>query len=124
MAVSLKCSKCGGDNFVVKSATLLERLMVFVSRKRKYRCWNCGHAFRFWSASSFQKIKIMELNRMLAELRGERDRIDQAILALERLQNGHAKRRGRPPGWLANLKTQQDPDKQSPARQRSKEKAS
>ena len=36
---------------------------------------------------------------MIAELEAERDRLDQAILALERLAAG--KRRGRPPKWLA-----------------------
>lgn len=37
---------------------------------------------------------------MIAELQSERDRLDQAILALERLSAGQARRRGRPPRWL------------------------
>lgn len=37
---------------------------------------------------------------MLAELRLEREQIDEAILTLERLARGRGRRRGRPPGWL------------------------
>jgi hypothetical protein len=42
----------------------------------------------------------MDLQKMIAELRTERDRLDQAILALERLVAGKQKRRGRPPKLL------------------------
>ncbi len=42
----------------------------------------------------------MDLHKMIAELQSERDRLDQAILALERLSAGQARRRGRPPRWL------------------------
>ena len=37
---------------------------------------------------------------MLAELRLEREQIEEAILTLERLARGRGKRRGRPPAWL------------------------
>ena len=37
---------------------------------------------------------------MLAELRQEREQIDQAIMILERLARGRGKRRGRPPAWM------------------------
>ncbi len=37
---------------------------------------------------------------MLAELRADRQHIEQAILVLERLALGGAKRRGRPPKWM------------------------
>ena len=40
----------------------------------------------------------MDLAKALAELRAQRDDIDQAILSLERLASGRARRRGRPPG--------------------------
>ena len=40
----------------------------------------------------------MDVAKMLAELRAQRDDIDHAILSLERLANGRARRRGRPPG--------------------------
>ena len=37
---------------------------------------------------------------MLAELRVEREQIEEAILTLERLGRGPGRRRGRPPSWL------------------------
>lgn len=37
---------------------------------------------------------------MIAELQAERQRLDQAIEALERLNTKGLPRRGRPPGWL------------------------
>jgi len=37
---------------------------------------------------------------MLAELRIEREQIEEAILTLERLASGRGRRRGRPPSWL------------------------
>jgi hypothetical protein len=42
----------------------------------------------------------MDLVKMIAELQAERQRIDEAIQALERLSAGKLRRRGRPPGWL------------------------
>ena len=41
---------------------------------------------------------------MLAELRHEREQIEEAILTLERLSQGRTKRRGRPPAWMATVK--------------------
>jgi len=37
---------------------------------------------------------------MLAELRLEREQVEEAILTLERLARGRGRRRGRPPSWL------------------------
>lgn len=37
---------------------------------------------------------------MIAELQTEKERLDEAIQALERLSAGKIKRRGRPPRWL------------------------
>ncbi len=42
----------------------------------------------------------MDVNRILTELRTERELIDEAIMTLERLARGRGKRRGRPPKWL------------------------
>lgn len=44
------------------------------------------------------------MNKMLDELRTERDQLDEAILTLERLAAGQGKRRGRPPAWMAVVK--------------------
>jgi hypothetical protein len=38
---------------------------------------------------------------MLSELRSERQRIEEAILVLERLAASGPRRRGRPPKWMA-----------------------
>jgi hypothetical protein len=55
----------------------------------------------------------MDLQKMIAELTAERDRLDLAILALERLAAGAGRRRGRPPKWLQNSAADlndEDPD--------------
>jgi hypothetical protein len=46
----------------------------------------------------------MDVTKMLAELRQEREQIEEAILTLERLARGQGKRRGRPPLWLAEAR--------------------
>ena len=43
----------------------------------------------------------MDVGKILMELRDERQQIEEAIVSLERLVRGRGKRRGRPPGWLA-----------------------
>jgi hypothetical protein len=43
----------------------------------------------------------MDILKMLADLREQRDQIEQAILVLERIAAGQSKRRGRPPAWMA-----------------------
>jgi hypothetical protein len=45
----------------------------------------------------------MDVNKMLADLRQEREQIEQAILSLERLARGRGRRRGRPPAWLSQI---------------------
>jgi len=46
----------------------------------------------------------MDVARILAELRLEREQIEEAILSLERLASGRGRRRGRPPKWMAEAK--------------------
>ena len=44
----------------------------------------------------------MDILKMLADFRAERQRIEEAIIALERLAGGfRGKRRGRPPKWIS-----------------------
>jgi hypothetical protein len=43
----------------------------------------------------------MDVNKMIAELRAERELLEQGILALERIARGTGKRRGRPPKWMS-----------------------
>jgi hypothetical protein len=44
----------------------------------------------------------MDVNKMLAELRAEREQLEEAIIILERLARGRGKRRGRPPLWMTS----------------------
>ena len=46
----------------------------------------------------------MDLTKLISDLRSERQYIEEAILALERIAQGGHKRRGRPPKWMAGLK--------------------
>ncbi len=53
---------------------------------------------------------------MLAELRLEREQIEEAILTLERLARGRGRRRGRPPAWLKDVSSaaaEDDPEASS-----------
>jgi hypothetical protein len=47
----------------------------------------------------------MDVNKMLADLRQEREQIEEAIMILERLARGRGKRRGRPPAWMTAAST-------------------
>jgi hypothetical protein len=42
----------------------------------------------------------MDITGIIQQLRQERSRIDESILALESLAAGSAPRRGRPPKWI------------------------
>ncbi|MBI4874791.1 MAG: hypothetical protein HY822_09185 [Acidobacteria bacterium] len=42
--------------------------------------------------------------KILADLRQEREQIEEAIISLERLVRARGKRRGRPPAWLADAR--------------------
>jgi len=49
----------------------------------------------------------MDIVNILAELRAERQRLEEAILVIERLAaSAGGKRRGRPPSWLAAVKSE------------------
>jgi hypothetical protein len=52
----------------------------------------------------------MDIDKILVELRQEREHIDSAIVAFERLARSGGRRRGRPPAWMAD----------SPAKRRSR----
>lgn len=49
----------------------------------------------------------MDLLRMITDLQSEKERLDEAIQALERLSARKAKRRGRVSGWLKDELQQQ-----------------
>jgi hypothetical protein len=47
-------------------------------------------------------VGIMDILKMLADLRAEREQIEQAIVTIERLATAsRGKRRGRPPKWMS-----------------------
>lgn len=46
----------------------------------------------------------MDVSKILAELRQEREQLEEAILSLERLASGRGRRRGRPPLWMSEAK--------------------
>ena len=46
----------------------------------------------------------MDTLKILAELRAERARLEDVILAAERYARGQGKRRGRPPAWMSEGK--------------------
>jgi len=47
----------------------------------------------------------MDVDKVLAEMRQQRDHLDRAILSLERLARGRGRGRGRPPAWLSRAPT-------------------
>jgi hypothetical protein len=57
-------------------------------------------------------LVTMNILQMLEELRSERQRLEEAILVIERLAAGGAKRRGRPPKWMAKVTVADSPETQ------------
>jgi hypothetical protein len=45
----------------------------------------------------------MDVSKILAELKAEREQIEQAITSLELLAHGRGRKRGRPPAWMAEV---------------------
>jgi hypothetical protein len=65
----------------------------------------------------------MDIHSILAELRSEKERLEEAILTIERLAVGSlTKRRGRPPKWIASAKAEAGPaltsDTETPRKRR------
>jgi hypothetical protein len=46
---------------------------------------------------------MIDVVKILAELRSEKEQLEQAILTLERLAAGRGPRRGRPPAWMSDV---------------------
>jgi hypothetical protein len=47
----------------------------------------------------------MDVSKMIAELRVERDNLTAAMSVLENIAQSRGRRRGRPPAWLASVST-------------------
>jgi hypothetical protein len=54
--------------------------------------------------SVWAMVLDMDILKMLADLREEREQIGEAIVVIERLAQGRGKRRGRPPAWMSAMK--------------------
>jgi len=54
----------------------------------------------------------MDITKMLAGLRKEREQVEEAIMMLERLAHGRGKRRGRPPAWMTATKKRGRPPRE------------
>jgi hypothetical protein len=52
----------------------------------------------------------MDVTKILAELKQERDALEEAIATLERLAVGRGKRRGRPPLWMVEATKRKSTD--------------
>ena len=57
----------------------------------------------------------MDIEKILDELRQERQQLEEVIASLERLASQAPKRRGRPPSWMAKAKAEV-PEKGKPGR--------
>ena len=44
----------------------------------------------------------MDVSKILAELKAEREQIEEAIVSLERLARGRTRGPGRPPSWMTD----------------------
>jgi hypothetical protein len=58
----------------------------------------------------------MDLTAIIQQLRQERERIEESILALESLAAGSAPRRGRPPKWMVAARSAELPAATAPKR--------
>ena len=45
---------------------------------------------------------VMDVGKIIAELKAEREQIEEAIVSLERLARGRVRGPGRPPNWMAD----------------------
>ncbi len=46
----------------------------------------------------------MDIHKMLAELKVEREQLEEAMMSLETLVRHRGRRRGRPPAWMSQIK--------------------
>jgi hypothetical protein len=54
---------------------------------------------------SVGRVIVMDVSKILAELKAEREQIEEAILSLERLARGRGRGPGRPPSWMTDAAT-------------------
>jgi hypothetical protein len=69
---------------------------------------------RFGYCCLFDLEGTVDVQKILSELRQEREQVEEAILSLERLGAG-GKRRGRPPKWMVEGRKEQSSGKRNGA---------
>lgn len=98
--------------------TLIARTGIYCVVLRVNILWRNGNAHQM--SDNRDQRGIMDVSKILVELRQEREQLEEAILSLERLVSGRGKRRGRPPAWMAEARKGQPSDgKQRPVRRKS-----
>ena len=105
--------RSGADRYIQTlldpSDTGKKLIISFLPLKRSSWKWAACFTRDFWIPARPPVIaylggRLLDINKILEELRQEREQLGQAILSLERLALGGAKRRGRPPLWMAAAK--------------------
>lgn len=72
-----------------------------------FRTLDSAHARRMKLAARLLRTaerRHMDITKMLAELRGQREKLDRLIVAAEDYASSGARRRGRPPKWMQTIK--------------------
>ena len=59
------CPHCRSDRLRIRQLTGLERLMVFFTRMRKYRCRDCHLSFRLADRRSTSRSKLPSEDRVI-----------------------------------------------------------
>jgi hypothetical protein len=81
-----------------------------VNRAYRVRALPCSGTPALAIRLEREQDRTMDVNNILQQLRDERAQLEQAIMATERLAvSGQSRRRGRPPKWLAEQRTEQQP---------------
>ena len=82
--------------------------MVAAKELEFYPCGSENRTFRAndWeNEGSMRQLEVVvDVTKILEELRKEREQIEEAILTLERLVENRGRRRGRPPSWLSEAR--------------------
>ena len=56
-----------------------------------------------FEAARLVRLGRIDVSKALAELKTEREQIEEAVLSLERLAQGRGRGPGRPPNWMADI---------------------
>jgi hypothetical protein len=65
------CPKCGSTHLKIKQARGLERILMFWTGKRKYRCHNCFNLFRATDRRRFPRVPESKTPAPVLSVAGE-----------------------------------------------------